>query len=744
MDNPLAKRFREFIQTPGHARTISALVILIIAAAVPLTVLVAQQHQNTQQHAALTCSGKIGPSCNGSVCEYKASMISNSTTLCGAGNTPCCVYEWDGGGSGCLNNCQPVTPTPTAPPPAVTPTPPPGGGGCVPGTGSNPASCGGSISGPMCNGSICHTQGYYCSSGMCTYGWLGGYATTGCNPACGTTATASPSPTCAPNTVKCISSTQPQQCSADGSTWNNLTACNSTQTCVNGACIASTTTPLTGNASPYCGVGANPTNTSGNDINVSSTYFIWNRPTNTSDQVQISYTAKNASGGTDFTGTYDVGTANSFVAPQPVGTHYGVNFTQCSGINQSGTGYSCGFTNGDTVTWTLTDLTTKQSFTQQPFTAAVCPPVTTAPTCGTLTANPSSVNVNGTSNLSISCQNATSYTWSSTCGNVNNVSNSSTTWTAPSNGPTSCTITVNATNSTGTTPSSASINVTVPNCNGSSAGVGVADCSQAVCQATQVNACGVGSGSETCVFNTYNVNSNVCNPQNIPAQSCSATCANGVACYNGACQVPTPTPTSSPAPTPTGTPVPGDTYLALNIGMDAIGSVGDNENPNPSSSNQNPQHPQRNVEVWVFDSNNNQVSDKLGSINYNAGSGIFTGSVDLGQPFATGNYTVKVKSDGHLRRLIPGIQNITSGQTIQLPQVNLVAGDINGDNAINITDYNILLSCINDPNIANIDNHALCNSNPSYIINSDLDDNGVVNEFDYNLFLREYSVQNGN
>ncbi len=145
----------------------------------------------------------------------------------------------------------------------------------------------------------------------------------------------------------------------------------------------------------------------------------------------------------------------------------------------------------------------------------------------------------------------------------------------------------------------------------------------------------------------------------------------------------------------------------------------------------------------MYDKNNNLIADKMGSINYNAGTGIFTGSVDVGL-IPTDIYTVKVKSDGHLRRLIPGIQNITGGQTNNMPRVNLVAGDIDNNNAININDYNILLSCISDPTIANVDNHQLCNSNPNYIIQSDLDDNGVVDRYDYNLFLREYSVQNGN
>ena len=749
MDNPLAKRFREFIQTPGHARTVSALVILIIAAAVPLTVLVAQQRQNTQQHASTptptpTCYHPCGSSC--SSC-YGSSLCGSGQHLVCQGCAPTCV----------VNSTTAPTPTtaPTSQPtstPVVNPT-------TAPTSTPSPYTCQ-LTAGQSCLASSCGTYGS--GSGTCPGGYVcckysgapscvapsymicgpDCYNVSGCK--CGTT-TGAAAATCVGGGAVCLSALG--QCPTSTTTPTSTATPTTTPTPTPTPSSSPSTTVATNlSQQTYCGVGTPPGSTSGNQINVSSTYFTWTRPTDNSP-VYITYI--NRTTGVSY-GPYQYGsgTANSYYAPRPVGDNTVTNptnratytFSQCTG-NQSGTGYSCGFSGGNTIEWWITTTAGAQS-QHVTYTAAVCPPVVTAPACGALTANPSSVNVNGTSNLSISCQNATSYTWSATCGNVNNVSNSSTTWTAPSNGPTSCTVTVNATNSTGTTPSSTSINVAVPTCNGSSQGVGVADCSQAVCQATKVNACGVGSGTETCVLNTYNVNSNVCNPVSVPNQSCSASCANGVSCYNNVCQ------NASPAPTPsvTPSPAPGDTVLALKIGMDAIGSVGDNENPNPSSSNQNPQHPQRNIELWVFDGNNNQVADKLGSINYNANSGIFTGSVDLGQPFATGNYTIKVQSPGHLKRIIPqggGIINITSGQTIQLPQVNLVAGDINGDNAINLTDYNILLSCVNDPNISNIDNHALCNTNANYSTWSDLDDNGVVNEFDYNLFLREYSVQNG-
>ncbi len=238
----------------------------------------------------------------------------------------------------------------------------------------------------------------------------------------------------------------------------------------------------------------------------------------------------------------------------------------------------------------------------------------------------------------------------------------------------------------------------------------------------------------TCVTPTCTNGATQCSATGVPQTCTNGTwidgnaCTGGLVCTNGTCGL-----------------IPGHTYIALRVGMDAIGSAGDNVNPNPSSSNQNPQNKTRNLAVQIFNSNNSQVFAQVGSINYNSTSGVFLGTIDLGANFASGNYIVKVKSDGHLRRIIPGIQNLSSGltQPIQLPGVNLVAGDIDSNNALNIKDYNILLSCVTSPFIANIDNKALCNSNANYVKLSDLEDNGVVNEFDYNLFLREYAVQNG-
>lgn len=192
------------------------------------------------------------------------------------------------------------------------------------------------------------------------------------------------------------------------------------------------------------------------------------------------------------------------------------------------------------------------------------------------------------------------------------------------------------------------------------------------------------------------------------------------------------------------------TTLKLDLLLHGVGSAGDNPNPDSSLSNKNPLHPRRNFDVTIIDSNNQTVKNTTGSIIYNAGSGNFTGIVDLGPSFPAGNYSIKIKSDRYLRKMTPGIINIETMKENNIPQTALVAGDIKTDNVLNVLDYNILRDCgygaieplpLEDPNA--IYNTKNCKSHESYRPNIDLDDNGIINSPDYNLFLRELSVQNG-
>jgi uncharacterized protein YegL len=206
---------------------------------------------------------------------------------------------------------------------------------------------------------------------------------------------------------------------------------------------------------------------------------------------------------------------------------------------------------------------------------------------------------------------------------------------------------------------------------------------------------------------------------------------------------PKPTPTYVPAPTPTyvptSYPTQGLTSFTLTAFQHGIGSSGDNSNPASSFSNKNPQHKLVDAEMQLFDVNNTMLGQGTGKITYDEQSGNYTGTITITpNQFTTGKYTLKVKTDRHLRKLMSGIQTIVAGQrNTTLPAVTLVAGDIDNSNSLNILDYNLLLDCYSD--LASASN---C-SDPNKKTASDINDDGGVNQIDYNLFLREIATQPG-
>lgn len=199
--------------------------------------------------------------------------------------------------------------------------------------------------------------------------------------------------------------------------------------------------------------------------------------------------------------------------------------------------------------------------------------------------------------------------------------------------------------------------------------------------------------------------------------------------------VPTLTPTLTP--TGTGTPSAQTTKISLTAFLHGVGQSGDNQNPNVHTlSNKTPIHPQRTIDVEVYNAQNQKVADTSGTITYDVAEGNFKGIVDLGTTVPPGPYTIKIKPDSYLRRLIPGIHTFVADQPYAAPTVALVAGDSNNDNLLNILDYNIIRGCYSSIGPATSCSETLK-------LQSDLNDDGNVNQFDYNLFLRELSIQTG-
>lgn len=183
---------------------------------------------------------------------------------------------------------------------------------------------------------------------------------------------------------------------------------------------------------------------------------------------------------------------------------------------------------------------------------------------------------------------------------------------------------------------------------------------------------------------------------------------------------------------------PHNTSINMTVFLDGIGNRGDNTNPtNSSLSNKNPKHPTIGADIQIYTLNNQLIAGGTGTVTYNTTTGNYFGNIPIQDGFPTGQYTMKVKADRHLRRLVEGVQNITAGKKNDITSAALVAGDINNDNKIDILDYNLLLDCYSDLSPA-----TNCTLDVKKI-NSDINDDGAVNQIDYNLFLREIATQPG-
>jgi hypothetical protein len=184
------------------------------------------------------------------------------------------------------------------------------------------------------------------------------------------------------------------------------------------------------------------------------------------------------------------------------------------------------------------------------------------------------------------------------------------------------------------------------------------------------------------------------------------------------------------------TPMPaGPTTIEVTLLLHGIGQGGDSVNQTPGGTT-NPIHTNRSVTVSLYDDHKNLVATKEGTIIYDATTGSFKGSILFDKDCPSGTYVVVVNTDRYLKQILPGQQTITAGTTTLLPSVSLVAGDANNDEYLDIVDYSIVIGCFSELMPA-----AACNDSTKVL--GDITDDGVVNQFDYNLFLRELTKQPG-
>jgi hypothetical protein len=182
-------------------------------------------------------------------------------------------------------------------------------------------------------------------------------------------------------------------------------------------------------------------------------------------------------------------------------------------------------------------------------------------------------------------------------------------------------------------------------------------------------------------------------------------------------------PTATTAPQATATPAPNETRIALNLGLPGIG-------PNTNlGQNPNPVRQAASVEVQIFNEQNQKIKDATGTLNFNSSVYGFTGEVSLGTTFETGVYTVKSRLGNTLFKALLGVR-IQSAQSNSLRSINLIPGDLDQNNELNLFDYNIMISCYGAKQ---------CNQKEK----SDLNIDGKVDELDLNLLYQGFATRQG-
>jgi hypothetical protein len=200
--------------------------------------------------------------------------------------------------------------------------------------------------------------------------------------------------------------------------------------------------------------------------------------------------------------------------------------------------------------------------------------------------------------------------------------------------------------------------------------------------------------------------------------------------WDGIPNEPTITVTTEPSISPI-----DETRVNVTLKLDGIGSAGDFTNPTANDkSNKTPHTAERSFALLFLDSSNAVKYTKIGKVNYDSATGTFKGVMGLSDVEA-GTYSINVKMDQYLIKNIPSV-TINKNDVKDLPTVTLTTGDINGDNKLTILDYNTLADCYSD-----ISKPVSCTDANKLL--TDLNDDGKVNQFDYNLFVRELPKSQG-
>ncbi len=224
-----------------------------------------------------------------------------------------------------------------------------------------------------------------------------------------------------------------------------------------------------------------------------------------------------------------------------------------------------------------------------------------------------------------------------------------------------------------------------------------------------------------------------------PTPSLSLTPTSGTSVTPTDTPSPTQTRLSSPTPFTTLTPTPtlGPAVGILSLHFEGI----------DPQNNSKPTHPQRSVLLSFYPTNDFTKTPQttlpvIVSFNSADPLGSFVNTnIDLSS-IPRGSYYLLAKSpEGSLREeLSSQLVSITNGQTVSLngtTPTNMQMGNINNDNQIDLSDYNILVDCYGAKQASPACKvHSISDQyQPNF---ADLNDDGIVNGVDYNLLIRNF------
>lgn len=172
-------------------------------------------------------------------------------------------------------------------------------------------------------------------------------------------------------------------------------------------------------------------------------------------------------------------------------------------------------------------------------------------------------------------------------------------------------------------------------------------------------------------------------------------------------QLAAPTPT----PPPGFTQNPLDMQVLINIKIPGVGADG----------NKNPVHRSRKATVTLFNLQDQQIAQAIADVTFNGD--VFSGVAHFGE-IKNGTYYVKVSTDGSFESIVlPQMQDLSTSKLNILPVVGLVFGDVNRDKKFDDNDYTAAIDCMKNKT---------CEEDAIM----DINDDGIIDISDYNLFLQ--------